>query len=41
MDTAKFDAVYQDGGVLPPDLPGLGIDVNEGVLGEPVAVWGE
>lgn len=41
VDTAKFDAVYQDGGVLPPDLPGLGIDVNEGVLGEPVAVWGK
>lgn len=41
VDTAKFDAVYTEGGILPPDVPGLGLDVNEDVLGEPVAVWGD
>ncbi|MGO4584631.1 mandelate racemase/muconate lactonizing enzyme family protein [Arthrobacter sp. 2RAF6] len=41
VDTAKFDFLFKDGGVLPPDVPGLGLDVNEEVLGDPVAVWGE
>lgn len=39
LGTAKFDVVHEDGGILPPDAPGLGIDVNEDVLGDPVAVW--
>jgi cis-L-3-hydroxyproline dehydratase len=38
--TAKFNAQYGDGGVIPPDLPGLGIEVDHAVLGEPVMVWG-
>ena|GEM_PF-3752109 len=40
VGTAKFDAVRRDGGILPPAAPGLGITVNESVLGDPVAVWG-
>lgn len=40
LETAKFEAVRVDGGVLPPPTPGLGLVVNEDVLGEPVAVWG-
>lgn len=39
LRTATFDAITSDGGILPPAAPGLGIDVNEAVLGEPVAIW--
>ncbi|APX02394.1 mandelate racemase/muconate lactonizing enzyme family protein [Arthrobacter sp. QXT-31] len=39
LETAKFDVIHRDGGILPPEAPGLGIEVNEDVLGEPVAVW--
>jgi L-alanine-DL-glutamate epimerase-like enolase superfamily enzyme len=38
-DIADFDCHRHAGGVLPSDAPGLGIDVLEGVLGEPLAVW--
>lgn len=34
-----FAAITSDGGILPPAKPGLGIDVAEHVLGEPVAIW--
>lgn len=39
LETAKFNPIRLDGGVLPPDIPGLGIDVNEDVLGPAEAVW--
>jgi hypothetical protein len=39
LKTARFDATTEDGCVLPPHAPGLGIEVDETVLGEPVAVW--
>ncbi|MFI7067969.1 mandelate racemase/muconate lactonizing enzyme family protein [Kribbella sp. NPDC050124] len=35
---ATFDARSEGGGVLPPDAPGLGIDVDEAALGQPT-VW--
>ncbi|MBN3499860.1 mandelate racemase/muconate lactonizing enzyme family protein [Arthrobacter pascens] len=41
LNTVKFDPIHKDGGILPPDAPGLGITVNEDVLGDPVAAWGE
>ncbi|MCT4607739.1 MAG: mandelate racemase/muconate lactonizing enzyme family protein [Pelagimonas sp.] len=37
--TGQFDAPIQNGGVLPPDLPGLGITMDRGVLGQPVEIW--
>lgn len=37
--TATFDCRITDEGVLPPDAPGLGIVVDENVLGDPVASW--
>ena len=39
--TAKFAAPVRDGGVVPPSLPGLGIEVDRGILGDPEAVWGD
>jgi len=39
VETATFDAPIIDGGVLAPKSAGLGIDVNRGVLGEPIAVY--
>ena len=39
LTTADFDAPVRDGGVLAPAAPGLGIAVNRGVLGDPVARW--
>ncbi|WP_077488842.1 mandelate racemase/muconate lactonizing enzyme family protein [Sinomonas mesophila] len=39
LQTATFDVVRDGGRILPPELPGLGIDVNEDVLGDPVAIW--
>ncbi|MDZ7828217.1 MAG: mandelate racemase/muconate lactonizing enzyme family protein [Halofilum sp. (in: g-proteobacteria)] len=38
--TATFDAPIADGGVMVPDVPGLGIEVDRDVLGEPVALYG-
>jgi len=39
LRTARFDVLTDDGRILPPDAPGLGIEVDESVLGEPVAAW--
>ncbi|WP_427005444.1 mandelate racemase/muconate lactonizing enzyme family protein [Pseudarthrobacter sp. H2] len=41
LETARFNAIRGDGGILPPEAPGLGIEVNEAVLGDAVAVWGQ
>ena len=41
LRTARFDAPIRDGGILPPSLPGLGIEVDRTVLGGPEAVWGD
>lgn len=38
--TASLDAPVTDGGVLAPDIPGLGLTVDLDVLGSPVAHWG-
>lgn len=38
--TASFDAPVEQGGVLPPQAPGLGLSVNIEILGDPVATWG-
>lgn len=35
-----FHAPVQDGGVIPPDVPGLGVTVHRDLLGQPVATWG-
>ncbi|MBZ4015397.1 mandelate racemase [Streptomyces purpurogeneiscleroticus] len=39
LKTAEFDAVGEDGLVRPPAAPGLGLEVDEKVLGEPIALW--
>lgn len=39
LTTAKFEPIEVEGGVLPPNAPGLGIEVDESVLGEPVGSW--
>ncbi|ART70789.1 mandelate racemase [Mycobacterium dioxanotrophicus] len=39
LTTAKFEPLEVHGGVLPPNLPGLGIEVDESVLGEPLNSW--
>jgi L-alanine-DL-glutamate epimerase-like enolase superfamily enzyme len=36
---ATFTPAMHLDGLLPPDAPGLGIDVNESVLGEPERIW--
>ncbi|MDX8529039.1 mandelate racemase/muconate lactonizing enzyme family protein [Mesorhizobium sp. MSK_1335] len=41
LKTAAFNARFGDGGVIPPDLPGLGIEVDRSVLGEPLTIWGD
>jgi L-alanine-DL-glutamate epimerase-like enolase superfamily enzyme len=41
LKTAEFDFIQRDGGILPPEAPGLGITVNEDLLGSPAAVWGD
>lgn len=41
IHTAEFDAPIVDGGVIVPNKPGLGITVDEDLLGSPVAVWGD
>lgn len=40
LTTADFRPQMRNGGILPPDLPGLGITVNRDALGEAVAFWG-
>lgn len=40
VSTAKLDVVLVDGGVAAPNQPGLGVDVDVEVLGEPTASWG-
>lgn len=37
--TGAFDAPIKNGGVLPPDAPGLGVTINRDLLGAPVALW--
>ena len=39
LKTAQFDARITPEGIRPGSSPGLGITVNEGVLGDPVATW--
>ena len=39
VQTAQFDAPIQDGGVLPPDAPGLGVTIDRTILGSPTASW--
>ncbi|MEM7095694.1 MAG: mandelate racemase/muconate lactonizing enzyme family protein [Actinomycetota bacterium] len=37
--TAVMDVEIIDGGVTAPDLPGLGLEIDRDVMGEPLAVW--
>ena len=37
----EFDAPIQGGGATPPYAPGLGVNVDEAVLGELIAVYGD
>ncbi|MCI5096063.1 MAG: mandelate racemase/muconate lactonizing enzyme family protein [Rhodobacteraceae bacterium] len=39
IQTGAFDAPIKDGGVLPPDAPGLGVTINRDLLGDPVTTW--
>lgn len=39
IETADFDAPVEDGGVIAPTLPGLGISPRLEILGAPVAVY--
>ncbi len=39
LETAAFHAPVEHGGVRVPDEPGLGINVDCSVLGDPVSVW--
>jgi L-alanine-DL-glutamate epimerase-like enolase superfamily enzyme len=41
LKTARFDARFTGGGVLPTDSPGLGITVDEDALGDPDMTWGD
>jgi L-alanine-DL-glutamate epimerase-like enolase superfamily enzyme len=41
LKTAQFDALSTGGGILPASSPGLGITVDEDVLGEPDMTWGD
>lgn len=40
LTTAHFQPQHRNGGILPPDLPGLGITVKRDALDEPVGTWG-
>ena len=40
LTTADFQPQTRNGGILPPDLPGLGITVNRDALGDAVGIWG-
>lgn len=39
--TGSFDAPIKNGGVIPPNDPGLGVTMNLELLGAPVASWEE
>lgn len=39
VQTAGIDVAIADGGVMAPTGPGLGIDVDADIMGDPVAVW--
>ena len=39
IKTCNFDAEIKEGGVLPPETPGLGVTVQRAVLGDPVEIW--
>jgi len=39
IETAQFDAPVEQGGVIVPDAPGLGITVNRDLMGDPLAKW--
>ena len=39
--TARFDAPVEKGGVVAPEGPGLGLEIDRSVLGAPVAGYGE
>ena len=41
VETGSFNAPIENGGVLPPDKPGLGVTMNLELLGAPVASWEE
>ncbi|MEU1518465.1 mandelate racemase/muconate lactonizing enzyme family protein [Streptomyces sp. NPDC005811] len=40
LKTAEFSPVRTGDGILPPAAPGLGVTVDEEVLGDPVMTWG-
>ncbi len=39
LETARFNAPVVDGGVLVPNAPGLGIEVNRDAIGTPTQIW--
>ena len=39
LPTAELDVPVIDGGIIAPNLPGLGLTPNHDILGEPVASW--
>ena len=39
IETAKFDAPVQNGGIIAPNVAGLGITVDRDAMGDPVAVY--
>jgi L-alanine-DL-glutamate epimerase-like enolase superfamily enzyme len=41
VETGSFNAPIKNGGVLPPNKPGLGVTMNLELLGAPVASWEE
>ncbi|WP_211902110.1 mandelate racemase/muconate lactonizing enzyme family protein [Saccharopolyspora erythraea] len=41
LKTAEFDRLVTGDGILPGSSPGLGIAVDEAVLGDPVMTWGD
>ena len=41
VETGAFHAPIQNGGVIPPDAPGLGVTMNMDLLGKPVATWAD
>jgi L-alanine-DL-glutamate epimerase-like enolase superfamily enzyme len=41
LQTAQVDEIFTERGVLPGGSPGLGITVDEDVLGEPTMTWGD
>ncbi|MEM7189706.1 MAG: mandelate racemase/muconate lactonizing enzyme family protein [Pseudomonadota bacterium] len=39
LTTAEIDGPVRDGGVMAPSDPGLGLTVDQSVLGDPVEIW--